>query len=204
MRRVIAYIDGFNLYHAIEDLEKPHLKWVNLWKLCQDMLRKNEKLLCVNYFSAFATWRKLAFERHQEYVKALQHAGVQPHMARFKEKPRNCNKCGAQWISHEEKETDVNLALSIVYDVFKDSFDRAILISADSDLAPALKMARNHSPSKEIFVVAPPGRFGAARDLNPRIAITQGRLAKALLPATTLNADGTPIFTRPTRYDPPS
>jgi hypothetical protein len=30
MRDVIAYIDGFNLYHAIDDLEKPHLKWLDL------------------------------------------------------------------------------------------------------------------------------------------------------------------------------
>ncbi|MFO1241201.1 MAG: hypothetical protein U1E64_12690 [Sphingomonadaceae bacterium] len=28
MRRVIVYIDGFNLYHAIDDLGQPHLKWL--------------------------------------------------------------------------------------------------------------------------------------------------------------------------------
>ena len=26
--RVACYIDGFNLYHAIDDLDKPHLKWL--------------------------------------------------------------------------------------------------------------------------------------------------------------------------------
>lgn len=31
--RVICYIDGFNLYHAIRDLKQPYLKWVNLWTL---------------------------------------------------------------------------------------------------------------------------------------------------------------------------
>ena len=46
MNRIIAYIDGFNLYHAIDDigkpdrrrpnaatLRKPHLKWLNLWSV---------------------------------------------------------------------------------------------------------------------------------------------------------------------------
>ncbi len=28
MTRIIAYIDGFNLYHAIDSLGKPHLKWL--------------------------------------------------------------------------------------------------------------------------------------------------------------------------------
>ena len=28
--RIIAYIDGFNLYHAIHDLGRPALKWIGL------------------------------------------------------------------------------------------------------------------------------------------------------------------------------
>lgn len=203
-KRVIAYIDGFNLYHAIDELRKPHLKWVNLWQLCADLLRKNETLEAVHYFSAFATWRPTAYERHQEYVAALKHAGVQDHMAHFKEKPRSCLKCGATWIGHEEKETDVQIALSILRDTLTNAFDRAILISADSDLAPALKMARTHSASsKEFFVVAPPKRYGRARDLAPKMDISSGRLAKALLPATASDASGRVLFTRPAAYDPP-
>ncbi len=33
MKKVISYIDGLNLYHAIDDLNRPHLKWVDLWAL---------------------------------------------------------------------------------------------------------------------------------------------------------------------------
>ena len=32
--RVIAFIDGFNLHHAIHDLRNSHLKWVDPWKVC--------------------------------------------------------------------------------------------------------------------------------------------------------------------------
>ncbi len=202
-KRASAYIDGFNLYHAIDGLRRPHLKWVNLWQLCVDLLRENESLEAVHYFSAYATWKPDAMARHHEYTKALAHVGVTTHMARFKEKPRSCKTCGARWIGHEEKETDVQIALSIVRDTFTDAFDRAILISADSDLGPALRMAKAHSPQKELFVVAPPGRFGSARDLNPKMEITKGRLGKALLPDRAIDAAGTVIFTRPASYDPP-
>lgn len=30
MRGVIVYIDGFNLYHAIDRLNEPSLKWLDL------------------------------------------------------------------------------------------------------------------------------------------------------------------------------
>ena len=53
-RKTIAYIDGFNLFHAINELSRPELKWVNLWSLSESLLREEEELIEVNYFSAYA------------------------------------------------------------------------------------------------------------------------------------------------------
>src|SRR5829696_9188995 len=39
MSKVACYIDGFNLYHSIDELRKPHLKWVNLWALAESFVR---------------------------------------------------------------------------------------------------------------------------------------------------------------------
>lgn len=68
-----------------------------------------------------------------------------------------------------------------------------ILINADSDLRPALRMAKGHSLHKELFVVAPPGRFGNARDLGSKMEITKGRICRAFDPATALDAADKPI-----------
>ncbi len=38
-RRTLTYIDGFNLYHATDDLKEPALKWVDLWKLSETLMR---------------------------------------------------------------------------------------------------------------------------------------------------------------------
>ena len=71
--------------------------------------------------------------------------------------------------------------MQLVSDALSDRFERAIIISADSDLAPAIRLVKQSAPMKEIFVAAPPGRFATARDLQPRLEITQGRVVKALI-----------------------
>lgn len=201
MKRVITYIDGFNLYHAVDDLKDQPLKWLDLWALSESLLRQNETLKAVNYFSAFATWLPAPFARHRTYVAALQARGVTTIMGKFKEKPRSCRACGAKWMGHEEKETDVHIAVRLVADALLNDFERAIVISADSDLAPALRVIRQHQPGKELLVVAPPGRFGNARDLGPKLELAKGRIRKCLLPAQLLDAAGNPII-RPVEYDP--
>jgi uncharacterized LabA/DUF88 family protein len=47
-----------------------------------------------------------------------------------------------QWTKYEEKETDVNLSIYMVRDAIKRSFDKIILITNDTDMVPAVKMAR--------------------------------------------------------------
>jgi uncharacterized LabA/DUF88 family protein len=204
MRRVIAYVDGFNLYHAIDALGKPHLKWVNLWSLAKGICGTNETLVQAYYFTAVATWRPpAAIGRHREYIRALTHAGVTCIVGHFKEKHRKCNQCGATWIAHEEKETDVAIATNLMADAFKDRFDRALVVSADSDLVPAIKCVRKHFPKKAVNVIAPPLRWGHARDLEPILEIAPGRIEKCLLPEAAADKLGNTVFQRPADYAKP-
>lgn len=202
MSRLSVYVDGFNLYHAIDHLKRPHLKWLDLWQLAELLKGDGEAVRSVHYFSAHATWLPDKFARHREFVAALKSVGVTIHLAKFKEKPRECKKCGARWIHHEEKETDVDIAVHLVADALRDQFDRAIIISADSDLAPAIKIVRALAPRKRLMVAAPPGRFGHARDLKPKLEITPGRLGRCLLPSQIALPTGA-LATRPASYDPP-
>jgi uncharacterized LabA/DUF88 family protein len=206
MIKVICYVDGFNLYHAIDDLNKPHLKWLDVSRLAQSLCRRGETLARVNYFSAYATWRPASYARHRELVAALKSVGVVCHMARFSQKPAKCNRCGHGWISREEKETDVHFAITFVEDAMDDAFDRAIIVSADGDYIPAIRRVRGRFPQKEIFVAVPPGRFAKAREItkaaNGATEITNGRLARCLF-ARTISEAGSGIARRPVEYDPP-
>ncbi|MCW5713966.1 MAG: NYN domain-containing protein [Bauldia sp.] len=205
--RVACYVDGFNLYHAVNELAKPHLKWVDIHAVAASLCRPGETLVKVAYFSAYATWLPGSYARHREYVAALRNSGVECHIARFSEKEASCKHCGSRWKQHEEKETDVHFSLTLLEDAFDNAFDRAILISADSDHVPAVRRVRTRFPGKQVFIATPPDRFGKARDLisaaNSGTAITAGRLARNLFPATILDAHGVTVTTRPPSYDPP-
>jgi uncharacterized LabA/DUF88 family protein len=175
------------------------------WRHVADRLHY-AALAKVEYFSAFATWKPDQYSRHRQYVAALKHFGVQCNMARFSEQSAKCLKCGAKWKRHEEKETDVHFSLTFLEDAIDDVFDRAIIVSADSDHVPAVRRVRARLPGKQIFVATPPGRHSHARELSKvsqsGVNITPGRIARCLLPETILNG-GNQIAKRPPEYDPP-
>lgn len=199
--RVIVYIDGFNLYHAIDDLELPHLKWLDLWSLSEKLVLADQPLVAVKYFTAYATWRPPSHRRHERYVAALEARGVTPVIGHFKRKTVHCRAaCRQPYITHEEKETDVNVGVHLVADALRDRFDRAIVVSADTDLNAAVAHARAEAPEKRIDIVAPPGRKN--RNSSALFEITLGRLRSSLLPAQIRHPDGRTIQ-RPPPYDPP-
>jgi uncharacterized LabA/DUF88 family protein len=206
MLRIRAYIDGYNLYHAIRRFNEPHLKWVDLWALCERFVPpQTGRLDGVHYYSAYATWLPDQMVRHQALVAALESTGVEINLANFKEKDRKCPDCGHRYISHEEKETDVHLALALLDHARRDLYDRALIISRDSDLVPAARITKAAFPQKQIFVVAPP-HLGHSNDM---LAVVDGKhkiqkkhIETSLFPASLKLADGT-VVTRPTEYNPP-
>jgi len=208
--RIVAYVDGFNLYHAIAELGEPSLKWLDLRGLCERFVPHSDpdSLKSVYYYSAFATWRHSAHKRHRQYVKALEANGVTCVLARFKPKPLDCHRCGHQWTHHEEKETDVRLALGLVMGAVKDEYDRALLVTADSDLVPAVRLVRREHPKKDIRIVTPPGRdpcealVMAAGGKRQGRCIGRDHLLKCLLPPEVVDPDGTVVARRPSEYAP--
>lgn len=206
--RVICYVDGFNLYHAIDALGAQHLKWVSLRGLAESLLREGEHLVAVHYFSAYAHWLAGPMSRHKEYVAALRATGVETHIAKFKDKTARCNAaCKQQYKTHEEKETDVHFAITFIEDVICDNFDKAIIVSADSDYLPAIRRAKDIAPGKKYLLAAPPKRLRMARSLKKAcgayVEITRGRIEKNLLPPQITDGQGKIVARRPHRYTPP-
>ena len=147
MKRVCAHIHGFHLYHAIDNLRDNRLKWLNLRLLIENFTKPDvHSIEKIYYFSAYATWKEQAYHRHLAYTKALKHTGIETVMGQFKEKDRACKKCGAKWKGHEEKETDVKIALQLLDDAYQDKYDTAIIVSQDSDLFPAIRLVKDRFP----------------------------------------------------------
>jgi len=202
MKRVFVYIDGYNLYHAIKELgsDENHLKWVNLWSLAEKLTEEDEEIEAVKYFSAYLTEKDESYRRHQKYVAALEACGVEFIEGKFKKKPIKCRECQNTFWKPEEKETDVNIASHLVADGFKNRYERAIVISADTDLNGAIKLTRRET-SKEIRLGAPPKR----RKLNIEVdfEISANKVRQSLLPAEIQTKKGATII-RPEEYTPPS
>lgn len=208
--RVSAFIDGFNLYHSLADLgpEKNHLKWLDLWSLSKKYSSmQGQELTRVFYFSAYATWLPGPYHRHRTYVRALQVQGVDFIQGRFKEKDRFCKDCKKTWVAHEEKETDVNIALRMLDEAYRNTYDHALLFSADSDLVPAVKMAKERFPKKQIFVITPP-HYKHSLELIKAVGgyrfsrkIKVSHLEQCLLPEIISEEDGASIR-RPSEYNP--
>ena len=204
--RVKVYIDGFNLYHAIDEIRpyKAHLKWVDLWGLSESLIKPSENLVGVEYFSAFKKTNIARFKRHEQYVAALEYQGVSTNMGKFKQKKTKCMAaCKQEFTAWEEKETDVHIAVKMVEDAFTDQFDKAILITADTDLIPPMESIRSYHSDKVVVVIAPPKRKGRCRALNPIYEIPTSKINQNLLPENATDKKGKVIFQRPQEYTPP-
>ena len=57
----------------------------------------------------------------------------------------------------EEKQTDVNIALKLLRLAVENAYDKAIIISGDTDLIPAVRTVKEMYPEKQIGVVIPIG-----------------------------------------------
>ena len=76
----------------------------------------------------------------------------------FKRKDRRCRLCHGSYATFEEKQTDVNIALNLFQLAVRDEYDRAIIVSGDTDLIPAMKAVRSTFPQKQIGVIIPIGK----------------------------------------------
>lgn len=209
--RVTAFVDGFNLYHAVDDTGLEHLKWLDLWALGRVFAPAPQyELTDVFYFSAYATWRASAYARRRAYVAALEAVGVTPVLGAFKAKTRRCHVCFAEWTAHEEKETDVNIALAMLDGAFRDRYDRALLFTGDSDLAPAVRLVLRDFPDKHVRIITPSRRaypfdlVQAAGGIATAKRLKRIHLERCLLPEVVIDSSGAIVARRPAKYAPPS
>jgi uncharacterized LabA/DUF88 family protein len=159
MNRVVVFIDGFNLYHALDANAAYHkYKWLNLDKFCRCFISPKDTVVDIFYFTSYVTWDPKKLARHQIYVRALQFVGVKPVFGAFRMKDIKCRICHKSYQIPEEKQTDVNIAIKLFQTATLDMWDVALIISGDSDLIPAIEEVKKTFPTKKIGVAIPIGR----------------------------------------------
>src|SRR6266568_3810935 len=142
--RVAVYVDGFNLYFGLRDRHGRKYLWLDLQALATSLLRPGQSLQEVRYFTARVRNDVASIRRQSDYLDAL---GGHSPLVRIKD--------------GRFQEKDVNIAVALLGDAVRNRFDTALVISADSDLCPAVREVKDLFPTKRIIAVFPPGRRSA-------------------------------------------
>lgn len=163
MKRVVFLVDGFNLYHSLAEAQRDShgksTKWLDLQALCSSFLPvaarvvgERVEVASIHYFSASPTHRSQSkIDRHALYTRCLTATAVTAHLGRFKRKSGTCPHCGRDYTTHEEKETDVAIASTLFEVVVSGAADVVVLMTGDTDLAPAVATCKRLFPSQSVF-----------------------------------------------------
>lgn len=193
MERVSAYIDGFNLYFGLKSKGWRRYYWLDLRALVMNLLKPGQELVVVKYFTARISHDPDKQKRQSTFLEAVATLpDTRIFYGHYLPKPRECFRCGATWTSHEEKMTDVNIAVELLNDAYDDVFDTALLISADSDLTAPVGAVRARFARKRVVVACPPNRQSKRleRVAHAYFRIGRKKIQDSQFPETVRKADG--------------
>lgn len=193
LHRVITYIDGFNLYFGLRSAGWRSLLWLDLRKLSQELLIKNQQLIHTKYFTARVSSPADKVKRQNTYLEALEALpDTSLHFGKFLQSPRICPKCKYQDNVPSEKMTDVNIAVEMLSDAFEDRFDTAILISGDSDLRGPISKIRAMFPAKRVVCAFPPNRVSTElkKSANGFFVIGRAKIRRSQFPLDVVSKSG--------------
>ena len=174
MASVSAYIDGFNLYFGMKNKYGRKHMWLDVVELVRH-IRPKDDVVVVRYFTAIVKNEPAAAQNQLDYIEAMKaHNGdlLDVRIGRFKDRTiKPCRRCGQpyqctcprQYRSYEEKETDVALGAMMVADAARGIGETTLLISADTDLVPALAAVRLVDHDRPVCLALPPGNTGFAK-----------------------------------------
>jgi len=167
-KKVIVYIDGFNLYNGtVKDY--PHYKWLDLVAFSKRLMPQDD-VIKVKYFTAKVNGH-LSQKRQLIYWDALTNyyptlftiiegffvneKKIRPIAGYQYRDRRKASKKDRIWIINtNEKCTDVNLAVHLLNDAWKNEFESALIISNDSDLREAIIVVKDEL-KKDIIIANP-------------------------------------------------
>lgn len=151
-KETIVYVDGLNLYYGA--LRGTAHKWLDIEKLCRRLLPR-DTIVGIKYFTARVTdtpGNPGAAQRQNVYLRALRtleplvsiHYGLirrqSKRMYLAKDRTRK-----VKVIEYQEKQTDVNLASRLVRDASQGSYEKAAVMSNDSDLTGAIRLVEEEA-----------------------------------------------------------
>lgn len=151
-----VYIDGLNLYYGLA--KELGCKWVDLQSYFEQHF-PHDSIERIYFCEAKVVGPKVL--NQEAYISALQTLPkVEVILGTMKAKQGRCKVVGCghgirTWQDYEEKYTDVSLGIQIVNDTHLACFEKLILVTADTDLMPAVRMAKEIRPQQQVVLCIP-------------------------------------------------
>ena len=194
MARTTALVDGFNLYHSLAENPDYHkYKWLDIQKLLTTYFPVG--LEKIYYFTSLTPWDLDKVARHRVYIKALESTGIEVVYGKFKDRDRKCPHCKVNYKAREEKQTDVSIALTLFRLAYEKKYEKAFLVTGDSDQLPSYREVRKCFPGLQLGVVLPLGREAAELKMESDfyIRIRERIIAKCIFPPKITLTDGSTL-----------
>lgn len=172
--RIYVYIDGGNFYYNLKENDCASMNF--LFKKFIGSLVGKRKLEGVRYYIGQIRpqnndKQSQELHRHQQVLfEKLKKAGfyiIRGHI-------RQIGKI------FTEKGVDVRIAIDLVEGAYEDRYDRAILISSDGDLAPAVEMVTKKGKKVEIVGFDHKPSYALIQRANTYYSIKKSDLKKFL------------------------
>lgn len=194
--RTYIYIDGFNFYYGV--VKNSSYKWLDFMALFKKVLKPEHDILAIKYFTARVSGKFDPNQplRQKTFIRALEkhipelsvyygqfnsHTINAPLAHPISEKTFGQSIKFANITKTEEKGSDVNLAVHVLNDAWKDKYDCAVIVSNDSDLAESLRLIKEQN-KKKIGVILPStdGKRHPSRALSQYANFTKSILKSTL------------------------
>ena len=202
MQRVIAYVDGYNLYHGLREKGWKWFYWLNIQAMVQNLLKPNQELVSTKYFTTVVKRPPDKRNRQAVFLEALQTlSDFKIFYGHWLSNPVTCRKCGHTYEAYHEKMTDVNIAVELMSDAFQNRLDMALLVSADSDLVGPVEAIRGLFPQKRVVIAFPPARYSSALKAvaHGYTRIARNVISKSVFPDKVVKRDGF-VLARPLEW----
>ncbi len=202
MERVVAYIDGFNLYYGLREKRWQRFYWLNIQAMAQHLLKPDQTLVETKYFTSIVKRPDDRRRRQALFLDALRTlTGFSIYLGHFLSDIVVCRNCGHTYETYHEKMTDVNISVELLSDAYHNRFDTALLVTADSDLIGPIREVQQLCPGKRVVVAFPPARASKAlmQVASGHIHIGRDTLAESQFPDEVATPSGF-ILHRPAQW----
>jgi uncharacterized LabA/DUF88 family protein len=199
--RVNIYVDGFNFYFGIKSKGWRKYYWLDIVGFFSLFIKPGQELRNVLYFTA--TPKDRGKKDRQDLFFSANKVDNKFKLIFGKYIEKKVRFGGKEYRTYEEKQTDVNIAVELIRNVIQNKCEVSVIVSADSDLLPPIRLIRELYPTHKIICFFPPKRY--SRDLsNHADAIInleryESRFKRSILPDHVKLANGY-VVKRPKKW----